>query len=119
MDEVAAFRQLEAKLMAMQVSLQIDVIQLELLQARLQSTFNIVHVRLINFASYEKLLALNTRLLNAGSELWFCLVHLCSIKMRVAQLDSQLHRVNNALVNLRLLACFVPGGAGAIAQHWD
>lgn len=74
MDEVATLSQQNSSNSEL-VHLQIYIVQLQFLQANLQGVFDIMDVGVINFGGYKQLLTLNTRLLDSGSKLLFCLVH--------------------------------------------
>jgi hypothetical protein len=41
----------------------------------------------------------------------------CTIEMCVAQFDRKLHRIDDSLVDLALLASLVPSGSGTISEH--
>jgi hypothetical protein len=49
--------------------LQVDIVQLKLLQTRLQRSLDVMHVRLIDFGGDEELFSGYTTLLDCSSEL--------------------------------------------------
>jgi len=65
---------------------QVDVVQLEFLQAGLQSTGDVRDIT-NHFRGHEELAARYTRFFDGRPELGLCLVHLGAIEMVVLKLD--------------------------------
>ena len=116
-------------------TVQIYIVNLELLQAGFQGVLNIANV-LGYLCHHVEFLSRNATLLDGGAKLGLGLIHyrqvgwwwtssgrdirtLGAIKMSIAELDSCLHAINDSLVNLAFISALVPGCSGAVPEHWD
>lgn len=77
-----------SKLAVRKWSIQINVVQLQFLQARINSRVNIRHIR-DDFGRHEKLVTRYTTLFDSSPKLGFGLVYLGAIKMVVPHLPSR------------------------------
>lgn len=94
---------------------QVDIVQLEFLQAGLQSTGDVRDIT-NHFRGHEELATRYARFFDGRPELGLCLVHLGAVEMVVLKLDGQLGAVNACLVDLRLVPGLVPRRPEAVAK---
>ena len=90
------------------------MVDTELLQACVQRGRDVSDVRQ-DLGDDVELLAGDARLLDGGSQLGLSLVDFRAVEVVVAEPDGCFGAVNACLVELRLVAGLVPGGAGAVA----
>lgn len=90
------------------------MVDAELLQARAQRGRDVSDVRQ-DLGHDVELLAGDTGLLDGGSQLGLSLVDFGAVEVVVAEADGGFGAVDACLVKLGLIACLVPGGAGAVA----
>ena len=95
--------------------IQIHIIQLQLLQTRLDGTWDIRHI-LHDLGSHEQLFTRHLALLDRHPQFRFGVVDLCAIQVAVAQADGGFDGLNQVTVDRRGVAFLVPGCAGAISQ---
>jgi len=97
---------------------QIDIVQLQLFQARRQCIWNIRDVG-NDFRGHEEFLSCHAALLEGSSELSLCLVDFCAILVVIVETERCFCGVNTCLVELGFVTRLVPGSAGAIANLRD
>ena len=90
------------------------MVNAELLQARVQSGWDISDVGQ-DFGDDVELLAGNAGLLDGCAQLRLSLVHFGAVEVVVAEADGGFGAVDTCLVELGLVTCLIPGGAGAVA----
>jgi hypothetical protein len=134
MDEVPEVCQTSAYTRSWRGS-QVDIVQLQLVQARLDCASDIIDVVVVYLCGDEEFLTRDTALFDCSTKLSFGLVYwiyvsealgkgtnsiytLCAVKMGVSQLHSSLHSIDRSLINLALLTVLVPSSPGPVAQHW-
>lgn len=96
-------------------SIQIHIIQLELLQTRLDGSRDICQI-IHNLGGHEQLVAWHLALFDRHPQFRLGAVDLCAIQVAVAQADGGFDGFNQVPVDRRLVARLVPGGACAIGQ---
>lgn len=95
--------------------IQVDIVQLQLLQARLQRVGDVGDVG-DDLGRDEELLSGHAGLLQRRPQLRLRLVDFGAVLVVVAQLERGQGGVDASLVEFRFIAGFVPGGTGAIAD---
>jgi len=95
-------------------NLQINILNTELLQARVQRRRDVSDIRQ-DFRHDVEFLARDAGLLDGRSQLRFGLVDFGAVEVVVAEADGSVGAVDAGLVELGLVAGLVPGGAGAVA----
>ena len=90
------------------------MVDTELLQARVERSRDVSDVRQ-DLGDDVELLAGDAGLLDGGSQLSLGLVDFGAVEVVVAEADGGFGAVDTCLVELGLVTCLIPGGAGAVA----